>query len=307
VSGVSGSGKSTLVLDILARAASRALGGGGPKPGDHEMIEGLEQFDKQITIDQAPIGRNARSTPGTFTGVYDEIRRVFAGTREAKVRGYAPSRFSFNVKEGRCPECEGQGLRRIEMNFLPDLYVSCEVCNGLRFNPATLQATYKGRSIGEVLRMRVDEAREFFDNVPRVARGLDALQQAGLGYVTLGQSSTTLSGGEAQRVKLAAELGRGATGRTLYILDEPTTGLHFGDVENLIAVLRGLVDRGNTVVVIEHNLDVLRAADWIVDLGPDAGDAGGEVVAMGRPADVARGGRGATARYLSMQGNPRAG
>ena len=272
VTGVSGSGKSTLVHDILARAARRCLEQVGPRPGTHEGVDGLEAIDKLIAIDQSPIGRGPRSTPATFTGVFDEIRRVFARTREAKVRGYAPSRFSFNVKGGRCETCQGQGVRKVEMNFLPDLYVRCETCEGLRYNPQTLECRFKGKSIGGVLQMRVDDARALFDNIPKVARPLEALREAGLGYVTLGQSSTTLSGGEAQRVKLASELGRVATGRTLYILDEPTTGLHFSDVAALLAVLHRLADLGNTLVVIEHNLDVIRTADWVIDLGPEGND-----------------------------------
>ena len=298
VSGVSGSGKSSLVLDVLARAARRALGEAGPRPGAYERIDGLEAVEKLIAIDQAPIGRNPRSTPATYTGLYDEIRKVFAQTREAKVRGYRPNRFSFNVKGGRCETCQGQGERKIEMNFLPDLYVRCESCHGLRFNRPTLEARYKGKSIGEVLLMRVDEARTFFDAIPRVLRGLEALHDAGLGYVTLGQSSTTLSGGEAQRVKLAAELGRASSGRTLYILDEPTTGLHFADVANLLRVLHRLADLGNTLVVIEHNLDVIRSADWVIDLGPEAGDRGGRVVAMGTPSAVAAVAESHTGAYL---------
>ena len=298
VSGVSGSGKSTLVLDILARAARRALEGSGPRPGAHRGIEGLEAIDKQITIDQAPIGRTPRSTPATYTGVFDEIRRVFAQARESKVRGYTASRFSFNVAGGRCERCEGQGLRKVEMNFLPDLFVTCEACRGRRFNRPTLEVRYKGQSIGDVLDLRVDEARAVFDAVPRVRRGLEALHEAGLGYITLGQPSTTLSGGEAQRVRLAAELGRAATGTTLYILDEPTTGLHVADVANLLRVLRRLVRRGNTVVVIEHHLDVLAAADWVVDLGPEGGDAGGRVVAMGPPRAVADVAESFTGQFL---------
>ena len=298
VSGVSGSGKSSLVLDVLARAARRTLGEAGPRPGAFERIEGLEAVEKLIAIDQAPIGRNPRSTPATYTGLYDEIRKVFAQTREAKVRGYRPNRFSFNVKGGRCESCQGQGERKIEMNFLPDLYVRCESCHGLRFNRPTLEARYKGKSIGEALLMRVDEARAFFDAIPRVLRGLEALHDAGLGYVTLGQSSTTLSGGEAQRVKLAAELGRASSGRTLYILDEPTTGLHFADVANLLRVLHRLADLGNTLVVIEHNLDVIRSADWVVDLGPEGGAAGGRVVAMGPPEAVAGVAESYTGQYL---------
>ena len=298
VSGVSGSGKSTLVLDILARAARRALEGLGPRPGAHRSIAGLELIDKQIVIDQSPIGRTPRSTPSTYTGIFDEIRRVYAKTREARVRGYGPGRFSFNVKGGRCETCEGQGVRKVEMTFLPDLFVTCESCRGLRFNRATLEARFKGHSIGEVLLLRVDEARDLFETIPKVARGLGALHEAGLGYVTLGQSSTTLSGGEAQRVKLAAELGRVSTGRTLYILDEPTTGLHFDDVANLLRILQRLADLGNTLVVIEHNPEVLRLADWLIDLGPEAGLGGGTVVAAGPPSAVSAMGLGHTWRYL---------
>jgi excinuclease ABC subunit A len=298
VSGVSGSGKSTLVHDVLARAVRRALERSGPRPGAHERVEGLGAIDKMIEIDQTPIGRGPRSTPATYTGVYDEIRKVFARTREAKLRGYSASRFSFNVKGGRCEACEGQGMRRVEMNFLPDLYVLCESCRGKRFNRQTLEIRFKGRSIGDVLDMRVDEARAMFDAQPKVIRGLDALHEAGLGYITLGQSSTTLSGGEAQRVKLAAELGRAATGRTLYILDEPTTGLHHADVGRLLHVLHRLADLGNTIVVIEHNLDVIRTADWVIDLGPEGGDAGGRVVAAGPPLAIAEADESHTGRFL---------
>lgn len=288
ISGVSGSGKSTLVLEILARAINLSLGILAPKPGKYEAIECLEQIDKLIEIDQSPIGRGPRSTPATFTGVYDEIRKVYALTKDAKIRGYKPNRFSFNVKGGRCEVCEGQGQRKIAMQFLPDLYVKCEACGGLRFNRQTLEARFGGKSIGELLLMRVDEVRDRWAAIPKVRAGLDALHEAGLGYVTLGQSSTTLSGGEAQRVKLAAELGRVATGRTLYILDEPTTGLHFVDVARLLGVLNRLVDLGNTVLVIEHSLDLIRAADWVVDLGPGGGPDGGHVVAMGPPSQVAK-------------------
>jgi excinuclease ABC subunit A len=298
VSGVSGSGKSTLVHEVLARVARRALERIGPKPGAHVRIDGLSEIDKLIEIDQTPIGRGPRSTPATYTGVYDEIRKVFARTREAKLRGYGPSRFSFNVKGGRCESCQGQGVKKVEMNFLPDLFVSCDVCGGRRFNRSTLEARFKGRSIGDVLALRVDEARAVFDNQPKVLRGLDALHEAGLGYITLGQASTTLSGGEAQRVKLAAELGRAATGRTLYILDEPTTGLHFADVERLLRVLNRLADLGNTIVVIEHNLDVIATADWVIDLGPEGGEAGGRVVAMGPPQGVADTPESHTGRFL---------
>jgi excinuclease ABC subunit A len=298
VTGVSGSGKSTLVHEILARAVRRHLEGKGPRPGRHLGVEGLDAVDKLIEIDQAPIGRGPRSTPATFTGVFDEIRRVYALTKEAKIRGYGPSRFSFNVKGGRCETCQGQGVRKVEMRFLADLYVTCEACGGKRFNPATLEVTYKKRSIGDVLDLQVESALEHFENVPKVRRGLESLREAGLGYVALGQSSTTLSGGEAQRVKLAAELGRSATGRTLYILDEPTTGLHFSDVARLLAVLQRLVDLGNTLVVIEHNLDVIRAADWIIDLGPGAGEAGGMVVAEGTPAEVSAAPASRTGRWI---------
>ena len=287
VTGVSGSGKSTLVHDILARAARRQLERLGPPPGLHQGVDGLEAIDKLIAIDQGPIGRGPRSTPATYSGVLDEIRKVFARTREAKVRGYAASRFSFNVKGGRCETCQGQGVRKVEMNFLPDLYVRCEACEGLRYNPQTLECRFKAKSIGDVLRMRVDEARELFANIPKVARPLESLREAGLGYVALGQSSSTLSGGEAQRVKLAAELGRAATGRTLYILDEPTTGLHFSDVAALLIVLHRLADLGNTLVVIEHNPDVIRTADWVIDLGPEGGEAGGRLLAEGPPRRIA--------------------
>ena len=298
VSGVSGSGKSTLVQDILARAARRHLGENGPKPGAHGRIDGLEQIDKLVAIDQSPIGRSPRSTPATYTGLYDEIRKVFALTREARARGYKANRFSFNVKGGRCETCGGQGVRRVEMQFLPDLEVLCEACAGRRFNPPTLDCRFKGRSIADVLAMRVDDAARLFDAVPKIRRGLEALAEAGLGYVALGQPSTTLSGGEAQRVKLAAELGRASTGKTLYILDEPTTGLHFADVAQLLTVLRRLAALGNTLVVIEHNLDVIRAADWVVDLGPEAGIGGGRVVAMGPPSTIAASAESRTGAYL---------
>jgi excinuclease ABC subunit A len=287
VAGVSGSGKSTLVHEVLGRVVRRALEASGPAPGAFERIDGLAAIDKLIEIDQAPIGRGPRSTPATSTGVFDEIRKVFALVREAKVRGYAARRFSFNVKGGRCEACQGQGLRKVEMHFLPEMFVTCAVCGGRRFNRPTLEVRFKGRSIGDVLAMRVDACRDLFDAIPAVRRGLDALHEAGLGYITLGQSSTTLSGGEAQRVKLAAELARAATGRTLYILDEPTTGLHFADVDRLLRVLHRLAERGNTIVVIEHHLDVLATADWIIDLGPEGGEQGGRVVAMGTPRAVA--------------------
>lgn len=298
VSGVSGSGKSTLINDVLGRALRRALGNGGSKPGAHQRIDGLDSIDKLVEIDQTPIGRGPRSTPATYTGVFDEIRKVFARTREAKIRGYPASRFSFNVKGGRCEGCQGQGLRKIEMNFLPDMFVMCETCGGKRYNRQTLEVRFKGLSIGDVLGLRVDSALDLFDAQPKVRPGIESLHAAGLGYVTLGQSSSTLSGGEAQRVKLAAELGRPASGRTLYILDEPTTGLHFADVDRLLKVLHRLADLGNTVVVIEHNIDVIRTADWVIDLGPEGGDAGGRIVAMGTPNDVAESPESHTGHYL---------
>jgi excinuclease ABC subunit A len=298
VTGVSGSGKSTLVQEILAPAVRRHLDRIGPRPGAYDAVEGLEALERLIEVDQTPIGRGPRSTPATYTGVYDEIRKVFARMRDAKLRGYGPSRFSFNVKGGRCEACEGQGMRRIEMNFLPDLYVRCETCGGLRFNRPTLEIRFKGRSIGDVLALRVVEALEFFDAQPRVHRGLEALSEAGLGYITLGQSSTTLSGGEAQRVKLAAELGRAAGGGTLYLLDEPTVGLHFADVARLLTVLHRLADAGNTVVVIEHNLDVIKSADWVVDIGPEGGADGGRIVVAGTPREVAQAAESHTGRFL---------
>jgi excinuclease ABC subunit A len=298
VTGVSGSGKSTLVLDILARSVRRHLEHIGPAPGAHRAIEGLESIEQVVIIDQSPIGRTTRSTPATYTGLYDTIRMVFAATREARVRGFGVARFSFNVKGGRCEACQGQGVRKVEMSFIPDLMVRCPVCDGRRFNRATLGVHYRGKSVADMLDMRVDEARDFFDAVPAVVRGLEALRDAGLGYVTLGQPASTLSGGEAQRVKLAAELGRANQGRCLYILDEPTTGLHFADVATLLNVLRRLVEQGNTMVVIEHNLDVIRHADWVVDLGPEGGHSGGQLVAEGTPAELATNPESVTGRYL---------
>jgi excinuclease ABC subunit A len=307
VTGVSGSGKSTLVQDVLGRAVRRGLLGAGPRPGAHKRIEGLEAVDKLIDVDQSPIGRTPRSSPATYTGLYDEIRVVFASTREAKIRGYKPNRFSFNVQGGRCEECQGQGVRRVEMQFLPDLVIRCEACDGRRFNAATLEVRYKGKDIAQVLDLRVDEAMEFFDAIPRVRKSLEALHEAGLGYVTLGQSSTTLSGGESQRVKLAAELGRASTGRTLYLLDEPTTGLHAADVANLIRLLGRLADLGNTVVVIEHNLDLIRVSDWVVDLGPGGGKDGGRLVVEGPPTAVSRAAKSQTGRFLKPLIEPGAG
>ncbi len=287
MTGVSGSGKSSLLNDTLAPALFRKLNGSGPKAGPHTSLRGASQIDKLIDIDQSPIGRSPRSNPATYTGIFDEIRKVFATTRDARSRGYRASRFSFNNKGGRCEECRGQGHKRIEMNFLPDLYVTCPVCEGKRFNRQTLEIRYRGLSIADVLELAVDEAAEFFENHPVIARLLASLREVGLGYVTLGQSSLTLSGGEAQRIKLATELGRVDTGKTFYILDEPTTGLHFDDIEKLLAVLGRLVDLGNTVVVIEHNLDVMKTADWIIDLGPEGGDGGGQIIVAGTPEEVA--------------------
>jgi len=289
VTGVSGSGKSSLVLDVLARSVRRALAGhrAEERAGNVEGIEGLHAIDQLVEVDQSPIGRTPRSTPATATGLFDEVRRVFAMAREAKVRGYGAPRFSFNAKGGRCEVCKGLGHRRVPMHFLPDLHVPCEECGGQRFNRQTLEVRFKEKSIGDVLGLRVDEGRAFFHAVPKVLRGLDALRDVGLGYLTIGQSSTTLSGGEAQRVKLAAELGRPSAGRSLYVLDEPTTGLHSADIDRLLQVLHSLVELGHTVVVIEHHLNVIAAADWVIDLGPDGGDAGGRVVAMGPPAAIA--------------------
>ena len=287
VTGVSGSGKSTLVNDILHRALARALHGAAEKPGRHERIEGLFEIDKVINIDQSPIGRTPRSNPATYTNVFNPIRELMSRTPEARARGYEPGRFSFNVKGGRCEACCGDGQIKIEMHFLPDIYVTCDVCGGKRYNRETLQVHYKGKSIADILSLTAEQALELFANIPSIANICRTLVEVGLGYIQLGQSSTTLSGGEAQRVKLARELARRSTGRTLYLLDEPTTGLHFDDIKKLLGVLQSLTERGNTVVVIEHNLDVIRTADWIIDLGPEGGDAGGRIVAEGTPEQVA--------------------
>ncbi|ADQ04774.1 excinuclease ABC, A subunit [Caldicellulosiruptor owensensis OL] len=298
VTGVSGSGKSTLVNEILYKAASAILNKSKEKPGKFQKITGLEHFDKVINIDQSPIGRTPRSNPATYTGVFDYIREVFAQTPEAKLRGYKAGRFSFNLKGGRCEACSGDGIIKIEMHFLPDVYVPCDVCKGKRYNRETLEVKYKDKTIADVLEMTVEEALEFFKNIPRIKFKLQTLYDVGLGYIKLGQPSTTLSGGEAQRVKLATELSKKATGRTLYILDEPTTGLHMDDVNKLIAVLQRLVDMGNTVIVIEHNLDVIKVADYIIDLGPEGGDKGGEVVVYGSPEEVAMCERSYTGMFL---------
>ncbi|NLG80619.1 MAG: excinuclease ABC subunit UvrA [Firmicutes bacterium] len=288
VTGVSGSGKSTLINEILHRKLAHELNRAAVKPGAHDAILGIEHLDRVIDVDQSPIGRTPRSNPATYTGTFDLIRETFALTPEAKVRGYSPGRFSFNVKGGRCEACKGDGIIKIEMHFLPDVYVPCEVCRGKRYNRETLEIKYRGKSIADVLDMRVDEALEFFKNLPRIRRKLETLNDVGLGYIKLGQPATTLSGGEAQRVKLATELSRRSNGRTLYILDEPTTGLHFADIEKLLDVLGRLVDAGDTVIVIEHNLDVIKTADYIIDLGPEGGERGGTVVACGTPEEVAR-------------------
>ncbi|GAA4355351.1 excinuclease ABC subunit UvrA [Angustibacter luteus] len=287
VTGVSGSGKSTLVNDILYNVMANKLNGARHVPGRHRTVKGLDHLDKVVHVDQSPIGRTPRSNPATYTGVFDHVRRLFAETTEAKVRGYLPGRFSFNVKGGRCENCSGDGTIKIEMNFLPDVYVPCEVCHGARYNRETLEVHFKGKTVSDVLDMPIEEAAEFFAAVPAISRHLTTLVDVGLGYVRLGQPATTLSGGEAQRVKLASELQKRSTGRTVYVLDEPTTGLHFEDIRKLLLVLQGLVDKGNTVIVIEHNLDVIKSADWIVDMGPEGGSGGGVVVAEGTPEEVA--------------------
>ncbi|MCA1658176.1 MAG: ATP-binding cassette domain-containing protein, partial [Verrucomicrobiaceae bacterium] len=298
VTGVSGSGKSTLVDDILRRALFRRFYNSKDKPGMHRALTGVEQLDKAIIIDQSAIGRTPRSNPVTYTGAFSPIRDLFAQLPAARVRGYDAGRFSFNVKGGRCENCEGGGLIKIEMHFLPDVYVECEVCRGTRYNRETLEITYKGKNIADVLDLTVDEAARFFRNVPTICDKLTALLDVGLGYLRLGQSGTTLSGGEAQRVKLATELAKKATGRTIYILDEPTTGLHFADIEKLLQVLMKLRDAGNTLVVIEHNLEMIKCADWIIDLGPDGGERGGQVIAAGPPEKIADIAQSITGKFL---------
>ena len=299
VTGVSGSGKSTLINDTLYRIAAGELNHAAAKPAPYQSISGLEYIDKVVDINQSPIGRTPRSNPATYTGLFTPIRELFAATQEARSRGYKPGRFSFNVKGGRCESCRGDGLIKVEMHFLPDIYVMCDVCKGKRYNRETLQVRYKGKNINEILEMTVEDAREFFSAVPVIARKLQTLMEVGLAYIRLGQNATTLSGGEAQRVKLSRELSKRDTGKTLYLLDEPTTGLHFHDVKQLLGVLHQLRDHGNTVVVIEHNLDVIKTADWIIDLGPEGGDGGGEIIAAGTPEDLARQVRSYTGRYLA--------
>ena len=298
VTGVSGSGKSSLVNEILYKKLGADLNRVKVRPGKHDRIEGEEYLDKVIDIDQSPIGRTPRSNPATYTGLFNDIRELFASTQDAKTRGYGPGRFSFNTRGGRCEACQGDGLLKIEMHFLPDIYVPCEVCKGKRYNRETLEVRYKGKNIYEVLEMTVDEALPFFENLPKIYNRLKTLEEVGLGYVKLGQASTTLSGGEAQRVKLATELSKRSTGKTIYILDEPTTGLHSYDVQRLIDVLQRLVEAGNTIVVIEHNLDVIKTADHIIDLGPEGGTGGGTVVCTGTPEDVAACPESYTGQYL---------
>ena len=299
VTGVSGSGKSTLVNQILYRSLASRLNGARLVPGRHRSIVGTEGLDKVVHVDQSPIGRTPRSNPATYTGVWDQIRKLFAEVPEAKLRGYGPGRFSFNVKGGRCESCKGDGTLKIEMNFLPDVYVPCEVCHGARYNRETLEILYKGKSVADVLNMPIAEAAEFFAPISRIARHLNTLVEVGLGYVRLGQAATTLSGGEAQRVKLASELQRRSTGRTVYVLDEPTTGLHTEDIRKLLLVLQSLVDKGNTVIVIEHNLDVIKSADWVIDMGPEGGSGGGTVVAEGTPEEVAKVHESFTGQFLA--------
>jgi excinuclease ABC subunit A len=298
VTGVSGSGKSTLVNEIVFKALANRLNRARTKPGRHRSVEGVDVFDKVIDIDQKPIGRTPRSNPATYTDLFTHIRELYSLTPEAKVRGYKPGRFSFNVRGGRCETCKGDGQIKIEMHFLPDVYVPCETCKGARYNRETLEVRFKGKNIAEVLDMSVEEALEFFQKIPKIRRRLQTLHDVGLDYIKLGQPATTLSGGEAQRVKLAAELCKVATGKTLYILDEPTTGLHFADIEKLLETLQRLVDGGNTMIVIEHNLDVIKQADWLIDLGPEGGEAGGEIVALGTPEEVADVEESWTGRFL---------
>ena len=298
ITGVSGSGKSTLIQDTLFPRLMYELHGTRSIWAPHDSLDGVDQIDKVIDIDQSPIGRTPRSNPATYTGTFDMIRDLFSKTPDAKIRGYQQGRFSFNVKGGRCEACKGDGVLKIEMHFLPDVYVPCEVCKGKRYNRETLEVKYKGKSIADVLLMTIEEAVEFFKAIPKIHRKLETLLEVGLGYVRMGQPATTLSGGEAQRVKLSSELAKRATGNTFYILDEPTTGLHFEDVRRLLAVLHRLVDQGNTVLVIEHNLDVIKTADWVIEMGPEGGNGGGEIIVVGTPEVVARCERSYTGQYL---------
>jgi excinuclease ABC subunit A len=298
ITGVSGSGKSTLINETLYKITANQLNKAALEPAAYDKVSGLEHFDKVVNIDQSPIGRTPRSNPATYTGLFTPIRELLAATPESRTRGYTPGRFSFNVKGGRCEACQGDGVLKVEMHFLPDVYVACDVCHGARYNRETLQVDYKGKNIHEILEMTVEDARAFFDAIPVIARKLQMLMEVGLGYIKLGQSATTLSGGEAQRVKLAKELSKRDTGNTLYILDEPTTGLHFHDIELLLKVIQNLRDQGNTIVIIEHNLDVIKTADWIVDLGPEGGSGGGEIIATGTPEDVAKNKHSYTGHYL---------
>jgi len=300
VTGVSGSGKSTLVLETLWKTMARLLNNAREVPAPLDKIEGLHLVDKVVDIDQSPIGRTPRSNPATYTGAFTPIREWFAGLPEAKTRGYAPGRFSFNVKGGRCEACQGDGLIKIEMHFLPDVYVTCDTCKGKRYNRETLEITWRDKSIADVLDMTVEDGLSFFKAVPTVREKLETMMRVGLGYIKIGQQATTLSGGEAQRIKLSKELSRRATGRTVYILDEPTTGLHFEDIRKLLEVLQELVESGNTVIVIEHNIDVIKTADWIIDIGPEGGDGGGKVVAVGTPEDISACTTSITGQYLSM-------
>ena len=298
VTGVSGSGKSTLINDTLLKLTSKTLNNASDEPASFDEVIGLHQLDKVIAINQSPIGRTPRSNPATYTGIFTPVRELFANTPEARARGYTPGRFSFNVKGGRCEACQGDGLIKVEMHFLPDIYVPCDVCKGKRYNRETLDIRYKGKNISEVLDMTIEEANEFFTNIPVVAKKLNTLIDVGLTYIKLGQNATTLSGGEAQRVKLAKELSKRDTGKTLYILDEPTTGLHFFDIEQLLKVLHRLRDHGNTIIVIEHNLDVIKTADWIIDMGPEGGSGGGMIIATGTPEEVANNKSSHTGHYL---------
>ncbi|MCD6220975.1 excinuclease ABC subunit UvrA, partial [bacterium] len=298
ITGVSGSGKSSLIEDVLYKGLRKILYKSKEEPGQHEAILGIEYINKVVEIDQSPIGRTPRSNPATYTGAFTYIREIFASTEEARIRGYKPGRFSFNVKGGRCEACMGEGIKKIEMHFLPDIYIPCDVCKGRRYNRETLEITYKGKNIADILDMKVEESVEFFKNFPNLKSKLQTLYDVGLGYISLGQPATTLSGGEAQRVKLATELSRKGNEKTIYILDEPTVGLHLADIDKLLKVLNRLVEKGSTVIVIEHNLEVIKCADWIIDLGPEGGDKGGYVVAEGPPEKIVRYKKSYTGKFL---------